>query len=96
MVAFSKWCPPEEDDQSFSRAESAVNLALARMGQEKIALLQCKCVSNFFMSSLQSYLNLERDFSRSVVNLDNSRMRNSYFGDFSPVDDDAGSKDSMR
>lgn len=41
LTAFTKWCPPENGDRSFKRAEEAVDLALRRMGQDSIALLQC-------------------------------------------------------
>lgn len=40
-VAMTKWCPQETTDKSFERAEGAVDLALRRMNQEKIELLQC-------------------------------------------------------
>lgn len=40
-VALTKWCPQETRDKSFERAEGAVDLALRRMKQEKIELLQC-------------------------------------------------------
>ena len=42
MTAFTKWCPPENGITSFENAEAAVDLALKRMGQKKIALLQCE------------------------------------------------------
>ncbi|KAI1156412.1 NADP-dependent oxidoreductase domain-containing protein [Nemania diffusa] len=40
MLAFTKWCPPENGTKSFEAAEQAVDLALWRMGQEKITLMQ--------------------------------------------------------
>ncbi|WYZ38330.1 hypothetical protein EsH8_III_000244 [Colletotrichum jinshuiense] len=40
IVAFTKWCPPENGDRSFKTAEAAVDLALERMGQKQIALMQ--------------------------------------------------------
>lgn len=42
ITACTKWCPPETGDISFERAEEAVGLALTRMGQKRITLLQCK------------------------------------------------------
>ncbi|OHE91150.1 endoribonuclease L-PSP [Colletotrichum orchidophilum] len=40
VTALTKWCPAENGDRSFSTAEAAVDLALGRMGQTKIALMQ--------------------------------------------------------
>ncbi|KAK1461882.1 endoribonuclease L-PSP [Colletotrichum cuscutae] len=40
ITAFTKWCPAETGDKSFKTAEAAVNLALTRMGQKQIALMQ--------------------------------------------------------
>ncbi|GKT41149.1 flagellar radial spoke protein 5 [Colletotrichum spaethianum] len=40
ITAFTKWCPPEGGDKSFATAEAAVDLALRRMKQEQIALMQ--------------------------------------------------------
>ncbi|KAH8896906.1 Aldo/keto reductase [Thozetella sp. PMI_491] len=39
-VAFTKWCPAENGVKTFENAEAAISLALKRMGQTKIALLQ--------------------------------------------------------
>jgi aryl-alcohol dehydrogenase-like predicted oxidoreductase len=41
-VAFTKWCPAENGVKTFENAEAAVDLALRRMNQDKIDLLQCK------------------------------------------------------
>ncbi|KAI0856450.1 NADP-dependent oxidoreductase domain-containing protein [Xylaria cubensis] len=40
LVAFTKWCPPENGIKSFQAAEQAVDLALQRMGQKQITLMQ--------------------------------------------------------
>ncbi|KAI1361323.1 NADP-dependent oxidoreductase domain-containing protein [Xylaria arbuscula] len=40
MLAFTKWCPPENGVKSFDAAQQAVDLALRRMGQEQITLMQ--------------------------------------------------------
>jgi len=40
MTAFTKWCPAETGIKTFSQAEAAINLALTRMRQKKIELLQ--------------------------------------------------------
>ncbi|RDW80111.1 putative endoribonuclease l-psp protein [Coleophoma cylindrospora] len=40
MTAFTKWCPAENGIKTFEQAEAAVDLALKRMGQKQIALLQ--------------------------------------------------------
>ncbi|KAI3334171.1 NADP-dependent oxidoreductase domain-containing protein [Ustulina deusta] len=40
MLAFTKWCPPENGIKSFEAAEQAVDLALQRMGQKQITLMQ--------------------------------------------------------
>ncbi|EFQ35807.1 endoribonuclease L-PSP [Colletotrichum graminicola M1.001] len=40
ITAFTKWCPPESGDRSFATAEAAVDLALRRMAQERVALMQ--------------------------------------------------------
>ena len=49
MTAFTKWCPAEDEDKSFARAEKAIDLALTRMGQKEITLLQCMfSATNFF------------------------------------------------
>ncbi|TRX97178.1 hypothetical protein FHL15_001972 [Xylaria flabelliformis] len=40
LVAFTKWCPPENGIKSFQAAEKAVDLALQRMGQKQITLMQ--------------------------------------------------------
>lgn len=42
MTAFTKWCPAENGVTTFENAEAAVDLALSRMKQSKIDLLQCK------------------------------------------------------
>lgn len=47
MIAFTKWCPPENGVASFKNAEKAVDLALERMKQEKIELMQCKKFKEF-------------------------------------------------
>ncbi|CZR51659.1 related to hormone-sensitive lipase [Phialocephala subalpina] len=38
--AFTKWCPAENGINSFKNAEKAVDLALSRMGQKEIDLMQ--------------------------------------------------------
>ncbi|KAF7557644.1 hypothetical protein G7Z17_g611 [Cylindrodendrum hubeiense] len=40
MTAFTKWCPPEDGVRTFEQAEKAVDLALERMGEKQITLLQ--------------------------------------------------------
>ncbi|KAJ8114083.1 hypothetical protein ONZ43_g4993 [Nemania bipapillata] len=40
MLAFTKWCPPENGTKSFEAAEKAVDLALQRMGQKQLTLMQ--------------------------------------------------------
>lgn len=40
LTAFTKWCPVENGIKTFENAEAAVDLALRRMGQRQIALLQ--------------------------------------------------------
>ncbi|KAI0474476.1 NADP-dependent oxidoreductase domain-containing protein [Xylaria cf. heliscus] len=40
LLAFTKWCPPENGVKSFLAAEKAVDLALQRMGQKQITLMQ--------------------------------------------------------
>ncbi|KAK1637759.1 endoribonuclease L-PSP [Colletotrichum phormii] len=40
VTAFTKWCPAENGDKSFETAQAAVDLALERMGQTQIALMQ--------------------------------------------------------
>ncbi|KAH8765373.1 NADP-dependent oxidoreductase domain-containing protein [Diaporthe sp. PMI_573] len=40
VTALTKWCPVENGTKSFKNAESAVDLALRRLGQSTIALLQ--------------------------------------------------------
>lgn len=40
-IAFTKWCPPEDENKSFENAKAAIDLALERMGVVKIDLLQC-------------------------------------------------------
>lgn len=42
MTAFTKWCPAEDGVKSFENAESAVELALRRMNQRRVALMQCE------------------------------------------------------
>lgn len=42
MIAFTKWCPQENGITTFEQAERAVNLALTRMEQKQIALMQCQ------------------------------------------------------
>lgn len=44
MTAFTKWCPVENGIKTFENAEAAVDLALERMGQKQIPLLQCQVV----------------------------------------------------
>ncbi len=53
MIAFTKWCPAEDGIKTFEQAEKAVDLALSRMGQKKIDLMQClSCISPSFSSDL--------------------------------------------
>ncbi|GAP84676.2 putative aldo keto reductase [Rosellinia necatrix] len=40
LVAFTKWCPLENGVKSFEAAQNAVDLALQRMGQKQITLMQ--------------------------------------------------------
>ncbi|KAJ2978513.1 hypothetical protein NUW58_g7468 [Xylaria curta] len=40
LLAFTKWCPPANGIKSFEAAEKAVDLALRRMGQDQIMLMQ--------------------------------------------------------
>ncbi|KAH7024816.1 NADP-dependent oxidoreductase domain-containing protein [Microdochium trichocladiopsis] len=40
ITAFTKWCPQENGITTFEHAEAAVDLALSRMGQKRIALMQ--------------------------------------------------------
>ncbi|KAL2882233.1 hypothetical protein SGCOL_002502 [Colletotrichum sp. CLE4] len=40
ITAFTKWCPAENGDKSLETAEAAVELALNRLGQRQIALMQ--------------------------------------------------------
>lgn len=40
ITAFTKWCPVENGIKTFEQAEAAVDLALARMGQTRIELMQ--------------------------------------------------------
>jgi hypothetical protein len=42
LTAFTKWCPPENGITTFENAETAIDLALTRLGQQQISLLQCK------------------------------------------------------
>lgn len=44
MTAFTKWCPAENGIKTFENAEAAVDLALQRMGQKQVSLLQCQAV----------------------------------------------------
>ncbi|TVY87348.1 Flagellar radial spoke protein, partial [Lachnellula willkommii] len=39
-TAFTKWCPAENGIKTFKQAEDAVDLALSRMGQKSMALMQ--------------------------------------------------------
>lgn len=40
IAAFTKWCPAENGIKTFEHAEAAVDLALTRMGQKSIDLMQ--------------------------------------------------------
>ncbi|KAK8058837.1 hypothetical protein PG994_009285 [Apiospora phragmitis] len=40
LTAFTKWCPPEDEEKSYKNARAAVNRALSRMDQKSIALMQ--------------------------------------------------------
>ncbi|KAK2033495.1 Aldo/keto reductase [Colletotrichum zoysiae] len=40
IVAFTKWCPEEDGNTTFEHAEAAVDLALSRMKQKSLALMQ--------------------------------------------------------
>ncbi|KAF2970318.1 hypothetical protein GQX73_g3328 [Xylaria multiplex] len=42
MLAFTKWCPPENGIKSFEAAEQAVMLSGERMKQRQITLMQCR------------------------------------------------------
>lgn len=39
-TAFTKWCPAENGTKTFANAEAAIHLALSRLGQTQIPLLQ--------------------------------------------------------
>jgi aryl-alcohol dehydrogenase-like predicted oxidoreductase len=41
MTAFTKWCPAENGVKTFENAEKALDLALSRLGQKQVALMQC-------------------------------------------------------
>lgn len=41
LTASTKWCPQENGIKTFENAEKAVDLALQRLGQTQIAVLQC-------------------------------------------------------
>ena len=41
VIAFTKWCPPEDGVTSCENAKKAVDLALSRLGQTQVALMQC-------------------------------------------------------
>lgn len=45
MTAFTKWCPVENGVKTFEQAEAAVDLALMRMNQKQLSLMQCKYFS---------------------------------------------------
>jgi hypothetical protein len=45
VTALTKWCPAENGIKSFENAQAAVDLALRRLGQGTIALLQCEPTS---------------------------------------------------
>lgn len=49
ITAFTKWCPAENGIKTFENAEAAVDLALQRMGQKQISLLQCQVVPLLFL-----------------------------------------------
>jgi hypothetical protein len=42
LTTFTKWCPLENGVTSIENAEKAIDLALNRLGQKQIPLLQCK------------------------------------------------------
>lgn len=42
-VAFTKWCPAEDGVKGFQKAQAAVELALSRLAQTTIDLMQCQC-----------------------------------------------------
>jgi len=42
LTAFTKWCPAENGVKTFDNAEKAIDLALSRLGQKYVALMQCE------------------------------------------------------
>lgn len=52
ITSFTKWCPAENGNKNFKQAEEAVDLALSRMGQTKLDLMQCMLLDPHSLSQI--------------------------------------------
>lgn len=55
ITAFTKWCPAENGIKTFEQAQAAVDLALNRMGQKTIDLMQCQLRPSLSYNGYQRY-----------------------------------------
>ncbi|KAL6250488.1 hypothetical protein RBB50_002790 [Rhinocladiella similis] len=74
-VAFTKWCPKENGIKTFANAEAAVDLALGRMGQHKIDLLQYHAwdfSDDTYLHNLTHLHNLQKKGKIGLIGLTNT------------------------
>lgn len=75
MTAFTKWCPPENGIKTFEQVEEAVDLALGRMGQTQIALMQYHAwdyTDDTYIHNLSHLLTLQKQGKIQYIGLTNT------------------------
>ncbi|KAH7131109.1 NADP-dependent oxidoreductase domain-containing protein [Dactylonectria macrodidyma] len=74
-VAFTKWCPQENGVKTFENAEAAINLALKRMGQTKIDLLQYHAwdyCDDTYLHNMHHLVTLQKQGKIGLIGLTNT------------------------
>lgn len=75
ITTFTKWCPAENGIKTFSQAEAAVDLALARMNQPSIALMQYHIwdyTDDTYLHNLAHLAKLQRQAKIAHIGLTNT------------------------
>ncbi|KAF5869295.1 putative endoribonuclease l-psp protein [Botrytis fragariae] len=75
MIAFTKWCPPENGITTFENAEKAVDLALERMKQEKIELMQYHAwdyTDDSYIQNLEHLRTLQKQGKIGMIGMTNT------------------------
>lgn len=75
LTAFTKWCPPENGIKSYENAEAAVDLALTRMNQKQIAVLQYHAwdyTDNTYLHNLNHLTTMQKQGKIAHIGLTNT------------------------